>query len=389
MAVGISALRELGLMKGKKIDLFTRPQSIILILFISIIFISATFSGFYILVQRYVSHIHLASGVELYQNTQDIDKALEKFDKAISLNPNDDFVLRTSTQALLIRLSDMINNQDLSQTEVGNIFGETLQQAIAVARHATSVNPKNMQNWVQLAGVYENIIGFASGAEVQAILAYDKAVELDPFNPSLPLAQALYITATDILQVQSAALAQSGKSDVNQEKEVLEKRTEFLNKALEKLNESIELKSNYSSARFLLAAVYQRLGELDKAIEETQNVVFLNPNDPNIAFQLGLLYWQRGNLEATRQMMDRAVSLANGTFGNARYYLGLAYEKLGDTQAAIAQFKKLQEDNPENSLVVTILDNINAGLTPLAGVGEPVPELPVFDTGGAEEPVLP
>ena len=258
------------------------------------------------------------------------------------------------------------------------------QNAVSIARSATQINPKSAQNWIELARVYEQAVGIATGAEDLAVGAYQKTRELDPFNPSLPLGQArVYVGLSDVLQNR---LTTAGA--INQT-EMAQQRSSALSLALDRLNESLALKSDYVNASFLLAGIYQRQGNLDAALAQTRKIALENPNNASIAFQLGLFHYQANNFFEARTLLERAVALAGGNFGNARFYLGLTLDKLGERNLAISQIERVLENNQDNALAKGVLENLRAGRPALEGLESSTTSAPIPDTGGAEQPILP
>ena len=63
-------------------------------------------------------------------------------------------------------------------------------------------------------------------------------------------------------------------------------------------------------------------------------------------------------------------------YANARYFLGLSYEKLGRVKDAISQFTELKITNPDNKEVSLILSNLKAGRAPFANATPPIDNKP-------------
>lgn len=60
-----------------------------------------------------------------------------------------------------------------------------IQQSIAEAKAAVSVNPKKSSNWEALSDIYQTIIAFAKGADQFAVQSLNQAIALEPTNPLL------------------------------------------------------------------------------------------------------------------------------------------------------------------------------------------------------------
>jgi len=86
-----------------------------------------------------------------------------------------------------------------------------------------------------------------------------------------------------------------------------------------------------------------------------------------LAFQLGVLYYSDKQFDKAKAEFERTVSL-NENYSNARYFLGLVYDREGKKSEAISQFEKVANLNPDNEEVKKILDNLKAGKPALEGI---------------------
>ena len=115
-----------------------------------------------------------------------------------------------------------------------------------------------------------------------------------------------------------------------------------------------------------------------------------NPNDVGVGYQLGLLYYFDDQINSAQREFER-VLLLNSNYSNARYFLGLVYDKKGEKQQAIEQFRKVLELNPENVEVGKIIENLEAGAPALQGLQDPQDSTetpvqePVLETSGEDE----
>ena len=147
-----------------------------------------------------------------------------------------------------------------------------------------------------------------------------------------------------------------------------------------------------AAAHFLLAQTYDRKGEIDKAIASTEQVRQFLPNDVGIRFQLGFLYYKTDRVANARQEFEAAVGI-NENYSNARYFLGLIYDRQNDKPRAIEQFEKIEKLNPDNQEVKLILANLKASKAALTGIVPPAvdpaqrTQAPVDDKGGVRSPV--
>ncbi len=92
-----------------------------------------------------------------------------------------------------------------------------------------------------------------------------------------------------------------------------------------------------------------------------------------IQFYLGLLRYRDKDYQGAISAFNRAVAL-RGDYSNARYFLGLSYEKVGRIDNAIEQFEVVERYNPDNQEVKHILKNLRGGNAPFEGQGGESPE---------------
>lgn len=63
-------------------------------------------------------------------------------------------------------------------------ISQAIQAAIDEAKAAVTLNPQNASNWENLGTIYRNILNVAQGADNWTISAYQRAIILDPQNPT-------------------------------------------------------------------------------------------------------------------------------------------------------------------------------------------------------------
>ena len=141
------------------------------------------------------------------------------------------------------------------------------------------------------------------------------------------------------------------------------------------ISQSLELKSNYTEAIFLLSQIQADEGNIEQAIESTDIAAILEPSNIGVFFQLGVLKYQNEDFVGALRAFERAVEL-NDFYSNARYFKGLSHDQLGQTELALIEFERVLELNPANQEVVDIIANLKAGRSALEVVsGVKSPEL--------------
>ena len=314
--------------------------SVLLLLALSL----ASISGLYFLGQKYAAAIFYGQAIRSFNIDGNIDAARQSLTTAWNLD-RQDLYARSLVDINLARLGQVINNTNLPPDELRTRFQDALNETIQNGQLATQLNSVDPANWLAFGRIYEAVIPFnISGAADLAADAYKNAETYNPTSPEPLLAEARIEAARNDLP-----------------------------KARELLVRANNIKSDYVASRFLLAQVEATTGNLDAALIETQNALFLAPNDIGILFQLGLLFYQDGQYDNSQLVLERAVEI-NSSYSNARYFLGLIYDRKGDTPRALGEFEKISELNPNNNEVKIIIANLKDNRPALQGIAPPPPE---------------
>ena len=335
-------LAKSGMVKFKSFSFVDKTSVGFISSLVIVLLLIASVATFYLFFQKYWAAYSYDRALTAVNVEGSLDKGEELLLKATRFDKQDRFH-RSLSELGIVRLSQLLSQQ-LPQEEMRMQFQNLLAFTIQHAQTATNVNPTDPLNWNALGMVYQNIIPFQiEGTREVALDAYRQAFDKGPMDPSPLLASA---------QVE----IQYGNNDAAKS---------FLNSAL-------EVKGDYTSALFLLSQLAAQEGDLPNAIRQTEQARLTAPNDIGILFQLGLLYYQAGDYMNAKAVLERTVAL-NTNYSNARYFLGLAYDNLDQTQAAIEQFEKIQILNPDNAEVVTILSNLRGGRKALSSISPPKP----------------
>lgn len=300
--------------------------------------------------QRYVSAISYLNGVKLWQEGKS-ELSLKSLGRAATISPAVDLYWREIAQAYLQNIDIIANNSSLSQDQKRQTLQFSVNQCVNAAKTATEVNPKNPINWSLRGSVYQNLIGTVGGTKDWSVQAYEEALKLEPANPSYPT------------QAGVSVLREAGNLS-EQEKD---KKSILLDEAKKYFEEAITLKSDYAAAHFQLARIYMDQNKEDEMVDSLEKAKESAPYDVGLAFQLGLIYYQKENFGKAQIELERAVFLSPD-YANALYFLGLTYDKLKQKDMALIVFQKIAQSNPDNSLVITILNNLKAGKGALEGV---------------------
>lgn len=351
----------IGLSSERKNDYTLSPSSF-LTLGVTFIFTLFLIFGLGLLIldgQRYLAEVNYFSG-QTALASGNLDQGINKIESAVRANPNSDIYLLGLSQTYLSKISGLINKKDLSDEEKKNIQ-VLINNSINAAKISTDVSPNNVTNWSIRGSVYQSLIGVVPGAEDWAITSYDSAIKLEPVNPYYPTQQGI------VYMGKASLLAEDKAAEKNQ----------ILEQARAQFEKAVQLKSDYSSARFQIAMVYQAQGKTTEELQALEDAKKSSPNDVGLAFQIGIVYYQQKDYQKAKTELERALGL-NPNYANAIYFLGLTYDKLGLKDQAIIQISKVSELNPNNAELKKVLDNLKAGKSALDGIEQQTPpEVPV------------
>ena len=168
--------------------------------------------------------------------------------KAISANPyRDSYRVVYSQTNLLLANSLASNPAAAGLTDADkNTITQLVQQAIREAKNAVAVNPAQVANLENLAGVYRNLLNFAQGADAWTVASYRQAIALDPVNPNLRIALG------------GVLYAQKNYDD-----------------AIRLFQQAVDLKPDLANAHYNLAAAYREKGERPQAVASLETVLTL------------------------------------------------------------------------------------------------------------------
>lgn len=329
--------------------------------------------------QRLVADAKYSSAVQAFQRGEDVDRSIERLEQSVALNPLNDAYPRNLSQAQLVKAGRMIAaNPD---AEASKAISALVGSAIKHAKQATEISPENVDNWANLAAIYQAISSFTRGADEAAIMNYEEALKREPNNPSIMNEVGkLYVLRSDayrtLLQSPDEAARKDAEANVKTE----------LDKAADWFNKAITAKPDYAEAHYNLGLVYERQGRINEAVTKLEQVLANNPQDVGVAFQLGTLYARANKKDAARQLFEQIVQ-AVPNYANARWLLSALYEEQGRYDEAIAQVQALASANQDNTAVTQRLEELNKAKADKAKpVVAPLPSpLPEGITGPAEQ----
>jgi tetratricopeptide (TPR) repeat protein len=217
-----------------------------------------------------------------------------------------------------------------------------VNQALNFANNAIAADPSNYYNYLSAAHVAEAAYSLhMANAYDAGVAAYLAAIKQNPQNPSL--------------YVSLARFQATGNK---------------LDDAIQTIGTSLQVKSNYLDAVFLLSQVEAAKGNMADAVTAAQFAIKLNPENPLLYFQLGLFQYTAGSYADAVTSLAQAVKLQSD-YAIAKYFLGLAEARVGHYSDAAIQFSDLVKANPGNNELQLILSSLQAGKSPFVGATAP------------------
>jgi len=292
---------------------------------------------------------------------------------------------RNLSQAYLVKVGGIMQNEPTE--ELVSQVNTLVSMSVDAAQKAIEINPSNVDNYANLATVYQAIASFTRGSDEFAIRNYEEALALEPNNPVfMNEIGKLYVLRSDayrtLLSSPDAAAKTQAEESIRME---LDKASDWFNKA-------ITTKPDYAAAHFNLGLVYEREGRLDDSIRKFEEVLRGNPQDIGVAFQLAILYYRNGNKEASQSMFEQIVQ-EEPSHANARWFLSSIYEEQGRYDLALDQIEEVQRTNPENTDVAARMEQLESKKAGNDVPNEPVPLPEPLEEGisspGVQNPIQP
>lgn len=363
----IASLCQGGVVQARTVSFVEDPRKGFVSVLVLILLLIGAITVGYAFTEKFIGSVYFQKGIVAFNKEGNIDKAEKNLKKAVELDQNS-FYYRSLVQIDMMRLSMLLsqNAGTISDDTLRTRFQELFSLAISHAEQAVNLGNTDYQNWLSLGRVYEAIVPLKIpnvSAYESARNAYQQALSFNPKSPSI--------------------LLTLGRLEVAHADNV---------KAKDYIGQALRQKNNYTDAIFLLAQIQIQEGNIKDAIDSVSAASYLAPNDSGIFFQLGFLRYNDKNYQGAVDAFKKATDL-NGSYANAKYFLGLSYQKIGKVSEAIKEFSDLRVTNPDSKEVELILANLVAGRDPFANAEPPIdnkPEkrsaLPVLEKGAAKSP---
>lgn len=320
--------------------------------------------AFFVAGTRYAAEISYAQAISLAKSNASSEEILMKVDQAASFNRWNDVYYRELALLLLQEIDDLVAEQ-ASPEQVQAVLSAAVNSAV----RATEIGPNVVKNWEVRGNVYREVAPAVANAADFSVASFTTATQLAPNNPLylVGLGRA-YLAKADLL----SQVAQT--EDEALQAEATAARDESLAYAEEAFVAAVNLKADYTAARYFLSAVYERQGKLADAVKSMEVVRALSTEDVGVGMQLALLYLRQGKNDLAKAELERVIELSP-TYANARWYLSVILEQEGDLEGALAQVAEIVKTNPDNEAVQQRLERLQSGeVEDDTALPEPLPE---------------
>lgn len=270
------------------------------------------------------------------------EERYNNLESAWSYNPREPRILRSLSRAALQYANEMGRVRDMDGAKIQKL----LERSTVSVRRASEVDPGDVENWLTLGAVYQNLLPFIEGSGELVVRAYSQALSLEPSNP-LPRVEMgkSYLTLGDRMR----------KDGID--KDIVAR---IYQRAEEEFIKALNLKADYAPIHFYLGIIYERQGRDNDAMLKLEAVEKFNPSDAGVAYELGLLYLKKGNLPKAKSEFRRAISNLPA-YSDARWQLAGVLLREGKPSEAIAELQKILEYNPGNANVIKAIEEIKLG----------------------------
>ena len=343
-----------------KLNLAYEPRFHFISILSLILLIMFSVASTYLLVQKYWALTNFYQAVNLSDSKSPIE--LEGMIlRTVNLDRYNDFYFRTLVDVGRLNLGSLLEQSDvLSESELRDSFQIIFSRTLGYADRAIALNPNSYKNWLARATLYEILVPFqVEGAAKEAHHNYNQALKLNPNSPGIRL---------DL-----ARLASVENNDAE---------------AYIYLEEALSQKNNFIEALFMLADLDLRANDPTSASRRLEQAIIISPNNPIVYFQQGVLRYNLDDFSGAIKALEQALKLSPDQVNdNARYFLGLSYSKLGWTTDALVQFRLLEQSNPNNTEIKSIITNLQSGRPALPETQTSIPDLSE-DLSDDEEEVI-
>jgi tetratricopeptide (TPR) repeat protein len=294
----------------------------------------------------------------LFKDKEEFDKARQYYSHAQRLSPNDMEINQGLKDLSALQTIDKggWQNQDTfrdkikdkdkaSELEIetrASKSAEDLDVLISSTKKQLEKEPENVSLLFKLADSYKAKNSFAEAKEV-----YLQVLKLKPENDvALKNIDDIAIKTMDIElnKLKEALKADPENSQIKQQiDEIATKQNQI---HFERIKGQVAKLPNDLALRFKYGMLLKEKGMLNEAISQFQEAVSDPSKRLDALNMIGECFRDKGMFDLAIAQFKKALSLTNEVNQKTKmilYNLGLAYEKMGKTQEAVEEFKKIYE----------------------------------------------
>ena len=287
------------------------------------------------------AEILLNRSIIVFNESKNTQAASALIEQALRINPSNARAHRLAVQLGLVQLQTLAAQADPKNEAALIQLQATLQETIQHGLDAVAINGNDYQNWLELAGLYQQLAGVkVAGAYENARAAYQQARMENPLSP-VPLFQ---LAQLELLE---------GKKDI----------------ALQNLAAAVQLKSNFAPAYYAASQIYASNNDFKSAFSAAALATQHAPQDPLAWYNAGAIAYAGRDYPNAIAALEQALTLQSN-YANAMYILGLAYYDAGRTADSLKMFEALEVLEPNQQAVQDAIKNLRGGTAPVpAGAG--------------------
>lgn len=263
------------------------------------------------------AHVHLGTAQFFSQN---LDKALEHFEKAVKENP--------TYPDLYYRMGVIYHKKGL------------MEKAVSMLNKAVELNDRYFE-----AVCYLGIVYYESGEKEDADRYFARALELSE-NMSAPVSKFLssHLSGTETDIPPLAAIKgriDSGAGFKSLVKDGVEQfNTGHFQEAADTFEKLSRMHPGYPDIRFKLGLSYLRMGDHQRALDQFNEALRINPGYTEARFYLGILNFDMKRYAEALPHFERASS-EKGDYADLKCYLGATLLYLGRYEESKEVFQEV------------------------------------------------
>jgi tetratricopeptide (TPR) repeat protein len=298
----------------------------------------------------------------LYDKKADKPNAEKYFAQASSMPVDYVFPYRALDEKVLLQALEYRPNDAIAQYYMGNLlFDKQPQRAIEYWEKSVQLDPSLAIAWRNLGWGYN----YFSNDIQKSISAYEKAIGLKKDEPvyyaeldvlyernNTPIATRakLFESANEIVKKRDDAFVReilvlnlAGQSDKSVQ--YLEGSNFHFREGSSRISDMTVDARLLNGSKLMEAGLYQKaLDQYLAAINRESGDEQAGARDPQINYFIGTAYEALGNRKAAKQYFEKSANQNLNETGTTSYYKGLSYKKLGQNDKAEKLFDALVEE---------------------------------------------